>query len=397
MDIVSVDCFDRNSVVHNLDKNSCMASSNIWDDLEQNCQFSTIELDSILAISLHDSSSRTWGGPIADGSDEGGHLLQLVDLVNYNQSTPYNRDTIAAFVPEQMQLCDAALFSISKPAATQDLEIEGTQPYFSGRPKSRQGAKEFNTTSSTQKRSRQKNVAFSQAGRSKRRKSLEQNRTASSRCRQKKKEEIQILKEIHRQLLRQRSTLKQEVQCLTDDLLQLKVVLLKHSDCDYPVLKYGRESEEKESIGSRPNWPHLPNRDVFSNDGCEDGTESSPSTLYAGPFSLDSRECGNLEAQTQHPTGGDLVGSLSDVSQWWFPTTSQREVGEQGGSISSLSNFGIGVFDLHQGLQEEYSDDDGYCDASLCQEGSAREMLFRLQDSLLKHAREELAKSTAAA
>jgi hypothetical protein len=84
---------------------------------------------------------------------------------------PYNRDTIAAFVPEQMQLCDAALFSISKPAATQDLEIEGTQPYSSGRSKSRQGAKGFNTTSSTQKRSREKNVAFSQAGRSKRRKS----------------------------------------------------------------------------------------------------------------------------------------------------------------------------------------------------------------------------------
>jgi hypothetical protein len=50
MDIVSVDRFDRNSVVHNLDKNSCMERSNIGDDLEQNCQFSNIDLDSILAI-----------------------------------------------------------------------------------------------------------------------------------------------------------------------------------------------------------------------------------------------------------------------------------------------------------------------------------------------------------
>lgn len=62
--------------------------------------------------------------------------------------------------------------------------------------------------------------------------------------------------------------------------------------------------------------------------------------------------------------------------------------------LSAQSKLGADAIDPHQSLQEEYGK--GCLGDSLGEGCSAREMLSRLQDSLLKHARKELAKSVTA-
>ncbi|KAL5366086.1 hypothetical protein BJX96DRAFT_25591 [Aspergillus floccosus] len=70
----------------------------------------------------------------------------------------------------------------------------------------------------------------------KRRRFLERNRVAASKCRQKKKMETQILEQKFEQVLKQRESLEKDVKVFQNEVLDLKQQLLAHARCGNPAI-----------------------------------------------------------------------------------------------------------------------------------------------------------------
>ncbi|KAI5836859.1 hypothetical protein DFP73DRAFT_458946, partial [Morchella snyderi] len=76
-----------------------------------------------------------------------------------------------------------------------------------------------------------------------RKKFLERNRVAASKCRQKKKLWMQKLEENARNAQLNAKNLREQVTALKDEMLNLKGMLLKHTGCGCPQIQTYLENE----------------------------------------------------------------------------------------------------------------------------------------------------------
>ncbi|EGR46862.1 uncharacterized protein TRIREDRAFT_109538 [Trichoderma reesei QM6a] len=76
----------------------------------------------------------------------------------------------------------------------------------------------------------------------------QRNRVAASKCRQKKKEKVDELKEIKSSLERRNSELQLEYQRLRQELGQVKSHLIRHTDCNDPNIDRWVENEAKSYV-----------------------------------------------------------------------------------------------------------------------------------------------------
>ena len=117
--------------------------------------------------------------------------------------------------------------------------------------------------------------------------------------------------------------------------------------------------------------------------------------IYDRYYSKVSPDRITLNGELHCPVEEDLPLKVMEGGNCDFAAPSAWKEREEHG-LSAQSKLGADAIDPHQSLQEEYGNGQG-CLGYLLGEGcSAREMLSRLQDALLKHAREELAKSVTA-
>lgn len=202
MDIEPFIYFNQFLDVNNFNK-YCTAGSEIWD-VEEEWNISNDDL-----ISTDDSSGGTWEGLITYEPDERGHRPFSLGLVNDNNPWQYCRDEIPTHVPEQRQWLGAASLPISEPPAGLDLNSQGSQPSVNGRPDSKHGSRQVDTSPSKQKLPSRKEALPEPTRGSKRHKSSEKNYGACIRGRR-KDEEAQTHNKFHRTLSPRRITLQEE-------------------------------------------------------------------------------------------------------------------------------------------------------------------------------------------
>ncbi|XP_030642104.1 cyclic AMP-dependent transcription factor ATF-2 [Chanos chanos] len=146
----------------------------------------------------------------------------------------------------------------------------------------------------------------------KRRKFLERNRAAASRCRQKRKVWVQSLEKKAEDLSSMNSQLQSEVTQLRNEVAQLKQLLLAHKDCPVTIMqkKAACQMGEKEdgsedmSIPSSPQNEAIQHSSVSTSNGFSSCT-ATPAGPASGPAAHHSTEDGSPQvggasaAQTQ--------------------------------------------------------------------------------------------------
>ncbi|KAG7466852.1 hypothetical protein MATL_G00146830 [Megalops atlanticus] len=120
----------------------------------------------------------------------------------------------------------------------------------------------------------------------KRRKFLERNRAAASRCRQKRKVWVQSLEKKAEDLSSMNGQLQNEVTLLRNEVAQLKQLLLAHKDCPVTAMqkKSGYHNAEKEDSCEEMSVPGSPQTEAIqhSSVSTSNGVSSSSATP-AGP------------------------------------------------------------------------------------------------------------------
>ncbi|XP_053483030.1 cyclic AMP-dependent transcription factor ATF-2 [Ictalurus furcatus] len=129
----------------------------------------------------------------------------------------------------------------------------------------------------------------------KRRKFLERNRAAASRCRQKRKVWVQSLEKKAEDLSSMNGQLQNEVTLLRNEVAQLKQLLLAHKDCPVTLMqkKSGyhlldkEDSSEEMSVPSSPHNEAIQHSSVSTSNGVSSSTASGSAT---GPTTDQSTE-----------------------------------------------------------------------------------------------------------
>ncbi|KAJ8403346.1 hypothetical protein AAFF_G00351180 [Aldrovandia affinis] len=148
----------------------------------------------------------------------------------------------------------------------------------------------------------------------KRRKFLERNRAAASRCRQKRKVWVQSLEKKAEDLNSMNGQLQSEVTLLRNEVAQLKQLLLAHKDCPVTALqkKSGYHNAEKEdscedmSVPSSPQAEAIQHSSVSTSNGV-----SSSSATPAGPASTAAEDQSIEEVQ---PPAGSVLANQTQPS-----------------------------------------------------------------------------------
>uniref|UniRef100_A0A8C2AJE7 Activating transcription factor 2 n=1 Tax=Cyprinus carpio TaxID=7962 RepID=A0A8C2AJE7_CYPCA len=117
----------------------------------------------------------------------------------------------------------------------------------------------------------------------KRRKFLERNRAAASRCRQKRKVWVQNLEKKAEDLSSMNGQLQNEVTLLRSEVAQLKQLLLAHKDCPVTLLqkKSGYHQLEKEDSCGEMSVPSSPQSEAIQHSSIS--TSNGLSSLASGP------------------------------------------------------------------------------------------------------------------
>uniref|UniRef100_A0A3Q2EDJ9 Cyclic AMP-dependent transcription factor ATF-2 n=1 Tax=Cyprinodon variegatus TaxID=28743 RepID=A0A3Q2EDJ9_CYPVA len=119
----------------------------------------------------------------------------------------------------------------------------------------------------------------------KRRKFLERNRAAASRCRQKRKVWVQSLEKKAEDLGSMNTQLQNEVTLLRNEVAQLKQLLLAHKDCPVTVMqkKSGYHISDKDESCEEMSVPSSPQNEAIqhSSISTSNGVSSSSSTTAA--------------------------------------------------------------------------------------------------------------------
>ncbi|TSM68873.1 Cyclic AMP-dependent transcription factor ATF-2 [Bagarius yarrelli] len=140
----------------------------------------------------------------------------------------------------------------------------------------------------------------------KRRKFLERNRAAASRCRQKRKVWVQSLEKKAEDLSSMNGELQNEVTLLRNEVAQLKQLLLAHKDCPVTLMqkKSGyhlldkEDSSEEMSVPGSPHNEAIQHSSVSTSNGVSSSTASGSAT---GPTTDQSKEEESSTAPAAHP------------------------------------------------------------------------------------------------
>ncbi|KAM8856257.1 cyclic AMP-dependent transcription factor ATF-2 isoform 2-T3 [Spinachia spinachia] len=144
----------------------------------------------------------------------------------------------------------------------------------------------------------------------KRRKFLERNRAAASRCRQKRKVWVQSLEKKSEDLNSVNGQLQNEVTLLRNEVAQLKQLLLAHKDCPVTAMqkKSGHhisdkdESCEEMSVPSSPQNEAIQHSSVSTSNGISSSSSSSTTTTPAASSSAATSSQSTEETRAQ-PSG----------------------------------------------------------------------------------------------
>ncbi|XP_058248165.1 cyclic AMP-dependent transcription factor ATF-2 isoform X2 [Hemibagrus wyckioides] len=143
----------------------------------------------------------------------------------------------------------------------------------------------------------------------KRRKFLERNRAAASRCRQKRKVWVQSLEKKAEDLSSMNGQLQNEVTLLRNEVAQLKQLLLAHKDCPVTLMqkKSGfhlldkEDSSEEMSVPSSPHNEAIQHSSVSTSNGVSSSTASGSATGPTTDQSTEGEESSTAPAtHTQH-------------------------------------------------------------------------------------------------
>ncbi|KPP77645.1 cyclic AMP-dependent transcription factor ATF-2-like [Scleropages formosus] len=142
----------------------------------------------------------------------------------------------------------------------------------------------------------------------KRRKFLERNRAAASRCRQKRKVWVQSLEKKAEDLSSMNVQLQNEVTLLRNEVAQLKQLLLAHKDCPVTIMqkKAGYHNAEKEdgcedmSVPSSPHGEAIQHSSVSTSNGV-----SSSSLTLAG--AVPAAAVDHITEEARSPLGAKLA------------------------------------------------------------------------------------------
>ncbi|KAK3543732.1 hypothetical protein QTP70_027147 [Hemibagrus guttatus] len=143
----------------------------------------------------------------------------------------------------------------------------------------------------------------------KRRKFLERNRAAASRCRQKRKVWVQSLEKKAEDLSSMNGQLQNEVTLLRNEVAQLKQLLLAHKDCPVTLMqkKSGfhlldkEDSSEEMSVPGSPHNEAIQHSSVSTSNGVSSSTASGSTTGPTTDQSTEGEESSTAPAtHTQH-------------------------------------------------------------------------------------------------
>ncbi|XP_040057451.2 cyclic AMP-dependent transcription factor ATF-2 isoform X1 [Gasterosteus aculeatus] len=145
----------------------------------------------------------------------------------------------------------------------------------------------------------------------KRRKFLERNRAAASRCRQKRKVWVQSLEKKSEDLNSMNGQLQNEVTLLRNEVAQLKQLLLAHKDCPVTAMqkKSGYhisdkdESCEEMSVPSSPQNEAIQHSSVSTSNGVSSSSSSSSSSAAAAASSSAATSSQSTEESRAQPSG----------------------------------------------------------------------------------------------
>ncbi|XP_032759394.1 cyclic AMP-dependent transcription factor ATF-2 isoform X3 [Rattus norvegicus] len=170
------------------------------------------------------------------------------------------------------------------------------------------------TTPQTQNTSGRRRRAANEDPDEKRRKFLERNRAAASRCRQKRKVWVQSLEKKAEDLSSLNGQLQSEVTLLRNEVAQLKQLLLAHKDCPVTAMqkKSGYHTADKDdssedlSVPSSPHTEAIQHSSVSTSNGV-----SSTSKTEAGATSVLTQ----MADQSTEPALSQIVMAPSSQAQ----------------------------------------------------------------------------------
>ncbi|XP_061082256.1 cyclic AMP-dependent transcription factor ATF-2 isoform X1 [Conger conger] len=147
----------------------------------------------------------------------------------------------------------------------------------------------------------------------KRRKFLERNRAAASRCRQKRKVWVQSLEKKAEDLNSLNGQLQSEVTLLRNEVAQLKQLLLAHKDCPVTAMQKKSTYHNTEDDSEVMSVPGSPQAEAIQHSSVSTSNGVSSSSTPAGP--VPPPDPGHPEEQSTEqtpPPGGDVPAQAAD-------------------------------------------------------------------------------------
>lgn len=154
----------------------------------------------------------------------------------------------------------------------------------------------------------------------------EKNRLAASKCRARKKENIDTLEDRHRNLSALNNVLKEQLQELRGELIGLRTHALEHQDCDCQISKYNVNQARRVAMGvdtaSLPDFPGCLKRilSVYNKEGANYWSDMSifqqSHQLYAAPSSYafaSGAMSGDMCGMSTGPDGDSHLSNDSSI------------------------------------------------------------------------------------
>ncbi|XP_064166348.1 cyclic AMP-dependent transcription factor ATF-2-like isoform X2 [Anguilla rostrata] len=144
----------------------------------------------------------------------------------------------------------------------------------------------------------------------KRRKFLERNRAAASRCRQKRKVWVQSLEKKAEDLNSLNGQLQSEVTLLRNEVAQLKQLLLAHKDCPVTAMQkksaYHNAEDDSEvmSVPGSPQAEAIQHSSVSTSNGVS-SSSATPAGPAPGPAPAPAPQADQSTEESRPPAGGD--------------------------------------------------------------------------------------------
>ncbi|XP_034069357.1 cyclic AMP-dependent transcription factor ATF-2 isoform X2 [Gymnodraco acuticeps] len=139
----------------------------------------------------------------------------------------------------------------------------------------------------------------------KRRKFLERNRAAASRCRQKRKVWVQSLEKKSDDLNSTNGQLQSEVTLLRNEVAQLKQLLLAHKDCPVTAMqkKSGYHISDKDESCEEMSVPSSPQNEAIQNEAIQHSSVSTSNGVSSSSTTPSVSTASNQSTEETQPSG----------------------------------------------------------------------------------------------